>query len=73
MLSSTPTEQRLLDAAYLLQVETMTGPESLPSSEAWTYPAYTNGSAPRSDFDSDGVPVGWTPPSQAGDFFRLLE
>ncbi|MFK7999266.1 MAG: hypothetical protein AB8H86_06695 [Polyangiales bacterium] len=52
-----------VDAAYLRQVETTSGPASLPSSEAWVYPDYESGSVPRGDFDSDGVPLGWTAPS----------
>lgn len=52
-----------VDAEYLRQVRTTTGPESRPSSEVWIYPDYDSGSAPRSDFDGEGVPLGWTPPS----------
>lgn len=59
----TTSQTDSVDAEYLRQVETTTGPTSLPSSEAWIYPAYINASVERSGFDREGVPLGWTPPS----------
>lgn len=52
-----------VDAAYLTEVQSNSGPTTRPSTETWIYPSFTNASAVRSDFDSEGVPVGWTAPS----------
>jgi len=40
-----------------------TGPTVIPSSEGWLFPDYPSNSVSRDLFDSDGVPIGWTPPT----------
>jgi hypothetical protein len=52
-----------VDARYLEQVNSDSGPARLPSSEDWISSRYPSGSASRGDFDDNGVPLRWTRPS----------
>ena len=52
-----------LAVKFINYVVNGTGPTVIPSSEGWLFPDYPSNSVSRDLFDSDGVPIGWTPPT----------